>query len=192
MKYSAKRNLSLVISGIFIILALIVFFSMLWPTFAKINELNKKITQEQAQYDSQNEAVQIAQTIIGQYKSLVSVSQTISLSIPKDIEMQNLIAQINNISSQSGLLLQSIGFEDVSANAVINSKSIVQNYRTLKLSISLTGSYDSFKSWLGAIENNIRLMDVEAISFAGLSSNSNSSGNTGLFNFKVTINVYYQ
>lgn len=192
MKYSAKRNLSLVLSGIFLVLALIVFFSMLWPTFTSINELNKKITQERAQYESQNQAVQVAQSIISQYKSLVSVSQTISLSIPKDTEIQNLIAQINNISAQSGLLLQSIGFEEVGLNAPVNSKSIIENYKTLQLSINLTGNYDSFKTWLSAVENNIRLMDVGAISFAGLSTSSKSASDSSLFNFKVTVNVYYQ
>lgn len=191
MKYTARRNISLILSLVFVILTLVVFFSMDWPTFQSVGDLNKKITQEQTQYENQYNAVQIAKAIVNQYKSLVSVSQTISLSIPRETEVQNLLAQIDGITSQSGLLLQDVSFENISSSVPKSKTTIVQNYSVLQLTLSLTGNYDSFKTWLNAIETNIRLMDVTKISFAGLSSSENQK-NLGIFNFKVTLNVYYQ
>jgi len=190
MRYTTKRNLSLTLSVIFLAGALVVFFVLDWPIFKKIGELNKKINQEQTQYENQYKAVEVAKSIINQYKSLLSVSQTISLSIPRDPEVQNLLAQLENITTQSGLALQNINFENIGATLPQSQKDIVKSYRTLRLTLGLLGNYESFKTWLGAIENNIRLMDVVKITFTGLSSEAQKT--TGLFNFKVILNVYYQ
>lgn len=193
MKYTARRNISLALSLVFLVLTLIVIFVWAWPTFKEVGDLNKKINEEKSQYDTQYKAVQIAKSIIDQYKSLISVSQTISLSIPRGAEIQNLLAQLDNITTQSGLSLQSINFENVGALASPSKQSasnIVQGYKTLRLTLGLMGNYESLKTWLNAVESDIRLMDIVNIAFAGLTSDSQK--NSGLFNFKVMLNVYYQ
>ncbi|MDP2855577.1 MAG: type 4a pilus biogenesis protein PilO [bacterium] len=193
MKYTARRNISLALSFVFLVLALIVIFVWVWPTFKEVGALNKKINEEKAQYDTQYKAVQIAKSIIEQYKSLISVSQTISLSIPRGAEIQNLLAQLDNITTQSGLFLQSINFENVgllTSSSKQSAQNIVQSYKTLRLTLGLTGNYESLKTWLNAVESDIRLMDIINIAFAGLTSDSQK--NSGLFNFKVMLNVYYQ
>ncbi len=190
MKYTTKRNISLVIVFILVGAALGVFFGMDWPAFKSIGELNGKISQEKTQYEEQYEAVQIAKSIINQYKSLSGVNQTISLSVPREAEIQNVLAQINNISIQAGLTTQSVNFENMT---VIQPKKdvLVKNNQITRIDVSLLGSYESFKTWLSAIEGNIRLMDVQKISFSGISG-SEITKNQGVFNFKVSLNVYYQ
>jgi Tfp pilus assembly protein PilO len=118
------------------------------------------------------------------------VNQTISLSVPREAEIQNIIAQINNISLQSALTTQSVNFDDLT---VVQPKKdvLVKNNKITRIDISLMGSYESFKTWLSAIEGNIRLMDVKAISFSGISGTENTK-NQGIFNFKVSLDVYYQ
>jgi len=190
MKYTTKRNISLVIVVILIIAALGVFFGLDWPAFKKIGELNGKISQEKSQYEEQYEAVQIAKSIINQYKSLTGVSQTISLSVPREAEIQNVLAQINKIAIQSGLTTQSVNFENITV-AQSKKETLVKNNQITRVDISLLGSYESFKTWLSAIESNIRLMDVQSISFSGIAS-SEASKNQGIFNFKASLNVYYQ
>ncbi|HOX21400.1 MAG TPA: type 4a pilus biogenesis protein PilO [Candidatus Paceibacterota bacterium] len=193
MKYTAKRNISLTLSLVVLILALVVIFVWTWPAFKEVGDLNKKINEEKSQYDTQYQAVQIAKSIIDQYKSLISVSQTISLSIPRGAEIQNLLAQLETITTQSGLSLQSINFENVGVSTPSSKKSaqnIVQSYKTLRLTLGLTGNYESLKTWLNAVESDIRLMDIVNIAFAG--STTDSQKNSGLFNFRVILNVYYQ
>jgi Tfp pilus assembly protein PilO len=191
MKYTTKRNISLVIVIILVGAALSVFFGLDWPAFKKIGELNGKMSQEKEQYEEQYEAVQIAKSIINQYKSLSNVSQTISLSIPRDAEVQNVLAQINKISIQAGLTTQSLNFENVTV-AQPKKEVLVKNNQITRVDVSLLGSYDSFKTWLSAIESNIRLMDVQSISFSGIATSDTSNKDLGIFNFKVSLNVYYQ
>jgi Tfp pilus assembly protein PilO len=190
MKYTTKRNISLTIVLALVGAALGVFFGLDWPAFQRIGELNGKIAQEKVQYQEQYEAVQIAKSIINQYKSLSGVSQTISLSVPREDEIQNIIAQINNISLQAGLTTQSINFQSVTVTQP-KKDVLVKNNQITRIDVSLLGSYESFKTWLSAIEGNIRLMDVQKISFSGVSG-ADSTKNQSTFNFKVSLNVYYQ
>ncbi len=190
MKYTTKRNISLTIVLALVGAALGVFFGLDWPAFQRIGELNGKIAQEKVQYQEQYEAVQIAKSIINQYKSLSGVSQTISLSVPREDEIQNIIAQINNISLQAGLTTQSINFQGVTVTQP-KKDVLVKNNQITRIDVSLLGSYESFKTWLSAIEGNIRLMDVQKISFSGVSG-ADSTKNQSTFNFKVSLNVYYQ
>ena len=177
MNYTTKRNISLIIVVILIGISLGVFFGIDWPAFKKIGEL-------------QYEAVQIAKSIINQYKSLAGVSQTISLSIPREAEVQNVLSQINKISIQAGLTTQSINFENITIPQS-KKETLVKNNQITRVDTSLLGSYESFKTWLSAIESNIRLMDVQSVSFSGIAS-SEGTKNQGIFNFKVSLNVYYQ
>jgi len=190
MNYTTKRNISLIIVVILIGISLGVFFGLDWPAFKKIGELNGKISQEKEQYEEQYEAVQIAKSIINQYKSLAGVSQTISLSIPREAEVQNVLSQINKISIQAGLTTQSINFENITIPQS-KKETLVKNNQITRVDTSLLGSYESFKTWLSAIESNIRLMDVQSVSFSGIAS-SEGTKNQGIFNFKVSLNVYYQ
>lgn len=189
MNYTTRRNISLLVSALLLIGALGVFFGLDWPAFAKVREVNKKIAQEQAQYNEQFQAVQTAKSIINQYRGLASVSQTISLSVPRGPEIQNVVAQIDNLAIASGLSVQSINFETPSVPTLKqkSSKNLTQENRILKITLTLDGSYESFKTWLASAESNIRLMDIKNIAFASL-----GGANPNRFSFKVGMEVYYQ
>lgn len=191
MNYTIKRNISLLISVTFLIGALVVFFALDWPIFGQIREINKKIAQEEAQYSEQFQAVQTAKSIINQYRGLTGVSQTISLSVPLGTEIENVVAQLDNLATQSGLEVQGINFETPSLPTLKNKNGaeIAQQNKILRLTLSLGGSYESFKTWLASVESNIRLMDVKSISFSSLGGEGQGADR---FNFKVGIDAYYQ
>ena len=52
--------------------------------------------------------------------------------------------------------------------------------------LSATGTYESFKNLLTGLEQNLRLADVQSISFAGKGESAN------LFEFKVAAKIYYK
>jgi len=63
------------------------------------------------------------------------------------------------------------------------------------LTLSLNGTYESFKTWLEAVETNIRLMDITNISFSGVKTTPTERGSGAgfnFFNFSVALNLYYQ
>jgi Tfp pilus assembly protein PilO len=191
MNYTTRRNISLLLAAGLLLAAVIVFFALDMPVFREIGDTNDKIAQEQAQYDEQFQAVQTAKSIINQYRGLASVSQAISLSVPRGAEIENIISQLNNIAAQSGLEVQGVNFETPSLPTIKGGSqaNLAEKNKILRISLTLIGSYESFKVWLSSVETNIRLMDVGDISFSSLGGDDQSANR---FNFKVTLDTYYQ
>ena len=70
------------------------------------------------------------------------------------------------------------------------SPKVLSNLPSFSIDLSMTGSYDAFKNYLTALENSVRLMDVNSINFIARSRDSLSS-DLGIFGFNLGINVYY-
>jgi Tfp pilus assembly protein PilO len=195
MKESTKRNLSLILIIVFFIVAFVVFFNYTWPALLKVLDANDKLKVVKQNYAKQLQSLQMAKQIIDQYKNLTNVNQTISLTLPKSEEIYNVITQLNKISQNSGLLLQSISLQRSAPTSQTTSttktESLINKPQTITLTLNLVGTYEAFKTWLEAIETNIRLMDITNINFSGVMS-SEKSTTANIFNYRVTLNTYYQ
>lgn len=195
MKESTKRNLSLILIIVFFIVAFVVFFNYTWPALLKVLDANDKLKVVKQNYAKQLQSLQMAKQIIDQYKNLTNVNQTISLTLPKSEEIYNVITQLNKISQNSGLLLQSISLQRSAPTSQTTSttktESLINKPQTITLTLNLVGTYEAFKTWLEAIETNIRLMDITNINFSGVLS-SEKSTTANIFNYRVTLNTYYQ
>jgi len=202
MKESEKRTISIIIILALFIGAAIVFFTMTWPMFDQVLKDNKNLALAKAEYQKQAEAVRLAKTIVDQYKNLTDVNQMISLTMPRSEELYNAIVQLNKISEDSGLSIQSIALQKISSATTASSKtssassqSLLKSPQQVALTLSLNGTYESFKTWLEAVETNIRLMDITNISFSGVKTTPTERGSGAgfnFFNFSVALNLYYQ
>ena len=202
MKESEKRTISIIIILALFIGAAIVFFTMTWPMFDQVLKDNRNLALAKAEYQRQVEAVRLAKTIVEQYKNLTDVNQMISLTMPRSEELYNAIVQLNKISEDSGLSIQSIALQKISSATTASSKtssassqSLLKSPQQVALTLSLNGTYESFKTWLEAVETNIRLMDITNISFSGVKATPTERGGDAgfnFFNFSVALNLYYQ
>ncbi|HOM33006.1 MAG TPA: hypothetical protein PK168_00145 [Candidatus Paceibacterota bacterium] len=195
MKETAKRNISLILVIVFFGAAMIVFFTLSWPNLTKVFDLNSVLNESKKEYEKQNQSLQLAKSIIEQYKNLNDVNQAVSLTMPKTDEIYNIIVQLNKIAESSGMSIEGLSLKEVINNNELddsnNRQNLVKPYRTISINTSLNGSYESFKTWLELVETNIRLMDVKSVSFEGVNLSSNKSINN-FFNFNVNLDIYYQ
>lgn len=199
MKETTKRNFSLILTIIFFLISLIAFFNYTWPALLRVLDLNDSLKLIKEEYTRQNKSLQIAKDIINQYKNLSNVNQMISLTLPKTDELFNVVAQLEKISSESGILIQNITIKPplqsatstaASASAGGSKESLISSVQSINVDLSMVGTYESFKTWINAIETNIRLMDITSINFTGMVASEKTS--TNIFNFRVNLNFYYQ
>jgi len=194
MKEITKRNISIIFIVILFGATIIIFFLLTWPALTKIFDLNYNLNQIKNEYEKQNRAVQLAKSIIEQYKNLNDVNQMISLTMPRTEELYNVLVQLNKISENSGLIIQNLSLQKSTPTSIstsTNQQELIKSMQTIIITLSLNGTYESFKTWLEAIETNIRLMDITSITFASLTYGEKSGG-ANFFNFKVNLNLYYQ
>lgn len=122
--------------------------------------------------------------------SLKSAEQVLAKMVPASIDNVNLIVELENLSrkyTQTGLKNITIGGGKVSktgetpSNVVIDTTA--QNYNSVVMGFTVNMSYANFVGFLKDLETNMRLVDIEKISF--------SSTDTGNYDFSLVIRTYW-
>ncbi len=115
--------------------------------------------------------------------------------LPKSEHIGTLLVNVEKLSGDSGVSLKQIDIQSSTREESAytppreagegpgGAPSPVRGYTTLPLSFSVNGSYNAFRSFLGAVEKNLRLIDVETISF-----NASEKGN---YDFSLTAAAYW-
>ena len=105
--------------------------------------------------------------------------QKFSSIVPAKKSTAELVSELEAIAAQTGMQLSDVSMQEQSATADKGG-----GYRVLALNIGLTGNYASLISFLNAVEQNIRLMDVASIDAA-------MGGAGSLMRFTIRATVYF-
>jgi len=117
----------------------------------------------------------------------------INFILPRERDLPNLIIQLEALVLEQGLLLEqlelSVAEEGTSGKAeeLRTTKTTAMNYHTVDINLGFMGNYSAFKNFLKAVEENMRLMDVDSISFS-----PESEENPGIFKFNLRLKTYYE
>ena len=189
MKSSTRRALSLLGTAGLLIVTLAVYSLLLRPAYAVVHQLRGEYSARDAAFAEQSKVIQKVRTLIAQYQGTTKIQDTISFTLPGDESAASLVEQLRAIASASGLIIQSINLQTGGAlkPVVPASEKGIRALGTVQASVAMVGSYDAFKTFLGGIESNIRLMDVMEWRAEPV-----AKGNGNLLTFNVTIDAYYQ
>lgn len=115
--------------------------------------------------------------------------------LPAVEDKANLLSALDNMASANGLVALKINFNEKAKagsnqQPSLDSASENADFQTVNVQISLRGSYPSFKNFLTAIENNLRLMDAVSVEFSSDSSKEKEEGNTGVYSYNVELKTY--
>lgn len=152
------------------------------PKVQNIFDLRNQIENQKKTLEKNQYLIGVVEKLRESYEINKETLNKLEYIVPGEQEVPNLIVQLEAIAAKGGLILGEIGFPTEDKNTVTN-----QDYKSSTININLTGNYASFERFLSAIEENIRLMDVESITFTPAESEGVS-----LFNFEVVFKVYYQ
>ena len=174
------------------------------PAFNATMSLRQTLGEWQVKLENTRELSRKLDQLRQKYDSLTSEADKISQVVTKKEDIPGLLVQLESLSSQNGLILESATFNVADAkknkpaqtttaegNAPVGagaaSGEAAIGAKTLAVDLSLSGSQSSLMTFLKAIENNLRIMDVSAIDFS-LSGEASPAGQ----DFKVSLNTYYR
>ncbi len=109
--------------------------------------------------------------------------------LPQKSDSGQLLVALEKLTRDHGIRLRKVEFESTEkAQLAPAQQGVIQKdqsrVNTLSYAFTFSASYESFKSFLAALENNLRIIDVTDISFLG--------GETNLFEFNLRARSYYQ
>ena len=110
------------------------------------------------------------------YQQRYSEFKRLSLIIPASKSLPELISTIESMASAAGVII---------AELKIEGGSGVDTFNVINIEVSAEASYDSILNFLGFLEQNIRLMDVNFVSIGS------APGESGFLTFEVKAKIYH-
>jgi len=170
---------------LFLATAVVLFLTQTNPSFneTKSLKLEKQSFDEALQYSRELQALR--DDLLGRYNAVSREDiERLAGILPSEASSGELIIMLEDRVKSRGLLLKKID---------VNEKRLVQDpsapigvpplpFRTIDLSLSISGPYDSFLAFLEDLEKSLRVIDVDQIDFAG--------GTGGTIEFKVSARTY--
>ena len=179
MKTSTKRILSIFLTGLLFLLALIFYVNLVKPEYADIQNLRASLAARSVLFDEQKEIISNVKNLLSQYESAAQLQETISLAMPLGEGIAELFQQIFALSQLSGLSIQSFNLKTLALKP--------NNLGTIQLDLRLAGSYGALKTFIRSAETNIRVMDL-----SNLRIQPAGKPEQDLYRHDLTINAYYQ
>lgn len=137
----------------------------------------------------------LREEIMGIYNSIPrSKLERLDDFLPPKPDSGNIIVMLEKLTRDRGIRLRRVDFTKTEPQGVPPAVSgqagarIVRkeatNTNTAVFTFVVSASYEAFRSFLAALEKNLRIVDVTDISFAG--------GSANLFEFTLKAKSYYQ
>ncbi len=201
-----KQSLIIII---FIAIIAWVVWQNFMPAFDNVSGLREEQKTWQGKLDNTQALSRKLEELKKKYDNMANEADKVAQAVTKREDFPGLLVQLEELSSQNGLILESVTFDvvDIKKNnqAVVSDNSLgngtvvaqsvggsknsqeISELKILAVNLNLNGSQNSLKTFLQAIEANLRIMDVSAISF-GAQDFGASLGQ----DFKVSLNTYFR
>ncbi|MDP3784949.1 MAG: type 4a pilus biogenesis protein PilO [bacterium] len=103
--------------------------------------------------------------------------------LPSEPDSGGLLVTLENLSRSSGVLLKKVDIKEKKEGIIALGKT-PEVFERLPFEISVVSSYEAFRALLAALEQNLRLSDINEISF------TTSEKNT--YEFLIKADTYWQ
>lgn len=182
---SAKRAFSLLTSTIFIIGSFVVYGVFIKPAYKEAAVLRGTMFAKQSLFEEKQEAVSKVESLIKEYQGAGRLQDVISLSLPQSEDIASVFNQLQAIAVTNGLAVEVFQVQVLSLRP-LSEHSLARPLGTVRLSLRMVGSYESFKNFIAGLETNIRVMDTVSVKIEPVSFGSN------VFAYAVVADTYYQ
>ncbi len=180
-------NKQLFIFAIIILVIALVAWQFFWPAFQAVLQSRDDLNSVQAKLDEARSLNQKLADLKKKYQNLDQEIQRVSDALPQGQDISALLVQLEAVTSQNGLILNSVDFSLPALSSSAPSATPAGQVKTINIGLSLSGNYDSLKNFLKATEKSLRIMDISAINFGAASSEA-----AGLATFTVSLTTYYR
>ena len=182
-----------IVSIILILISAGLFWGYVNPTYRKVtgsSVLEEKSVQElrtdrlrYATALTKTREIEVARTgLLEKYNNIAEEDRDkLQKMLPDHVDSVRLILDINNIAAQYGMTLKNITLTDVGGEEETLGPQEIR-VEPVEFKFSVSGTYDTLRSFLVDVERSLRLIDVRTLTFAAVE--------TGAYDYTVTIVTY--
>lgn len=185
--------------------AVVVVLVLTIPGYEQLSQKRAELISEQTRLEEAKEINQKLQDLIAQYNQYKNQAGKISMALPTEEDIPNLLVTLETMAAENGLVLQSLDASSpaLSTERMVSPRSSREGqvtppskpYQQLDIKMSLNGSYGALKNWLASLEQNLRIIDVKTISFGsgkGEGMVTEEGGASDIFDYDIGAVTYYR
>lgn len=168
INYLVEHFKKIVFSVVVIIIAL-GYFSLLKPKYEEIKAMKGGIENKETEEDVLRKKLKQMTALGDAYKSINPDDlKKIDTALPDSPLKDELLSQLEFLTSQHGFLLSSLHIEDLQkAGKGEKAEKEIAGIGKIKVKMTVTGTdYYGLKSVLSMLERNLRLFDVTSLKFS--------------------------
>lgn len=190
-------------SGILIPLLVVVIgvgaYLILLPRYRALRDSQAVLAQQEQKVAATTASLDGMKRLIADFEAQKTELQRVDLALPESPEIPELLANLDFLASQSGVVLSSVQIvpaptlASASAGQAAGGLRRVEQLRgktkdldILEVSLTAAGNYPNLKAFLLNLEQNLRLMDVQELVVA------EPDEETGLQEYGIKLHTYYQ
>lgn len=178
--------MKIIIAIIFIALAGLVFYFFTIPYLNEIKVIKVDISAYDEALKNSKKIQARRDELLGTYNAIPAETlDRLNKLLPSSVSGIKFIVEAEDMVKKHGLILRAIDIiEPKKEGKGVEASEITTPYGVVPVTISLSGSYPSFLSFLDDMTKNLRLVDVTNITF--------NSGETDFYQFNIKASTYYQ
>jgi len=185
MKESTKRLVVSLGSLFFIASSLYVFAILINPMLAEIQKLRSTKQATIILLADYEAAIKALDDVLARYKDKAVLQDTFSAIIPPEENIPSLLNQIYGLASLKEVLVDSVEFQKLPAQ-IMEAEPLVRPRGVIQATIRCVSNYENMKRYLGALETNVRLINIMAVNIVeGFKEDP-------ILSYTITIEAYYQ
>ncbi len=177
-----------VFSIILIIASILGFVLFVSPQYQDIMALRIEETQLRDVLTNSRTLQEKRDQLLNRYNSFTAADiARLEKMVPNNADNVKLILELQTLASRYGLELQTAALAD-SQEDTLNQRTQLQtnrDYGTIQLNLVIRGPYEGFVSFLEDVENSLRIIDVDALSFRA------EGTSTSVYQFNLALKTYW-
>jgi Tfp pilus assembly protein PilO len=185
MKTSTKRILSIGLAALLFVGILVIYTSFIRPELGEVSEKRALVVSKENLFADESSAVSQVQDLIGQFQSIATLQETVSLALPQEENVTEILNQIQSIANLSNVSLNSFAVKPLAFE--VTKQPLVKRLGSLEITLSVRGSYGNLKQFLRSLETNVRIANISNFRFV-----STGQPLVDDYNISLTVETFYQ
>lgn len=170
-----------------VVIAGALFYFFIDPTYTEIKTLRVEEATLNAALSRALELQATRDQLISRYNTFAPEDLArLEKLLPDHVDNVRLVLDMDGIASQYGMRIRNVAIEKQEEKKKARAQQVgpdERTYESMLLSFTVNGDYDTFRTFLSNLEESLRLVDVETVSF--------SASDTDFYDFTIGLRTYW-
>lgn len=148
--------------------------------------IRERIVQVEAAVEERENLLRAAEAIEANFSLILKNQERVKTLLPSREDPAGSLSMLSGIAAAHGVILEEVGFLKEDKAVAASPEAPPEAFRAFSLSIRASGGYQALRSFLGALAESLRLVDIRTIALAPQESGSD------LLSMKAELTTYYK